>query len=203
MILICSSSFSNTVDSIKTGHSHTGPNTSFEASFKRIQSYRSFVLTASGVAKFSNDSIATIHYSKPFKYTVTYSDSAALTVDKNNRRFKNKGFSNTYESEPFLAMMMYCFDRRCSLEYKGTFDSLIVYQGRTSTRKYLLSVRHDSSLWRELSFLNAKEGIYEHVRFYYKKETSLPSAIAVEKMVGKDIVKDSLVLFNARMDKVR
>jgi hypothetical protein len=100
-------------------------------------------------------------------------------------------------------MMMYCFDRRGDLEYKGTFDSLIVYQGSTNTRKYLLSIHHSSSLWRELSFLNAKGGVYEHVRFYYKKEIPLPWAIAVEKMVGKDIVKDSLVLFNTRMDKVR
>jgi hypothetical protein len=170
----------------------------FQVPFRRIQTYRSFSLFASGTAKFSSDSTIAVTYSKPIKNSVTYYDTVTITADKKNGYYKNSGYKNAPECDPFHILMMYCYSRLQNIVCKGSFDSIQVYAGSTGKRKYLLSLDRTTRLWRELSFVNSNGTVYERTRFYYKNESMPPSSVVVETVTGGKIVKDSLVIGNGK-----
>lgn len=167
-----------------------------QVSFKRIQTYRSFPLAVSGVANFSNDSTISIAYSKPLKYSVTYSDSATITTDKKKGHFRNRGYRDVVECDPFHLLMIYCYGQLQDIVCKGSFDSVMVYSASAGKRKYLLSLDRDSRRWREIAFVTSSGTVYERARFHYKNESVLPLSVVVETVTGKEIVRDSLLIGN-------
>lgn len=167
----------------------------YKVSFRRIQSYRSFVLSASGRADFDRKGKIVVTYNRPFKYSVNYSDSATISISKDTKTYTNNGFRDAVECDPFQALMILCSAQKQDLRYIGAFDSIRIYEGILYGKKCRLSIDRRALLIRDISYVNASGAVYERMIFYYKKVQSMPSSVVVLKSTGGELVRDSLDLF--------
>jgi hypothetical protein len=164
-------------------------------SFQRIQSYRSFVLSASGIAGFSRNEEIVVTYRRPFKYSVSYTDTATISTSKGEKAYKSCGFKDAEVCDPFQALMVNSSVSKQYVRYVGAFDSVRIYEGNMYNKKCRFSIDRKAQLIREITYVNDSGAVYERMLFYYKKDHAVPSSVVVFKSTGGEMVRDSLAFF--------
>lgn len=194
LIVICFGGFSADVDTSKAGQSCLNTYTD-QVSFRRIQSYRSFVLSASGTADFRYDEKIAVTYRKPFKYSVSYTDTVTIAISKGEKTFTSCGFKDAVVCDPFQALMVNCAVQKQDVQYIGAFDSVRIYEGNLYNKKCRFSIDRTSQQIQEITYLNGSGVVFERILFYYKKDKTVPSSVVVFKSTGGELVRDSLAFF--------
>lgn len=194
LLIFCCGAFSENVDTSKVMQPSLNAYPE-KVAFRRIQSYRSFILSASGIADFNSNKEVVVTYRRPFKYSVSYSDTATIALSKDRKVHTDCGFKDVVVSDPFQALMILCTAARQSTQYMGAFDSVWIYEGDLCRKKCRFSIDRTTQLVQEIALLNVSGAVYEQMHFYYKKDLRMPSSIVVFKSTGGELVKDSLVLF--------
>lgn len=194
LLIFCCGVFSDDVDILMIIQPSLNASP-FKMSFRRIQSYRSIVLSASGRADFDSNETIVVTYHRPIKYSVSYSDTATIAISKDAKKYANSGFRDAVEYDPFQALMMLCFAQKQNVRYIGAFDSIWIYEVELYNKKCRFSINRTAQLVREIACVNASGAVYERMLFYYKKDPRMPSSAVVLRSKGGELVRDSLILF--------
>jgi hypothetical protein len=190
-LILCCGAFSANIDTSKNVQQCLNTYLN-KVSFRRIQTYRSVVLEASGRADYDRNEKIVVTYNRPFKQTVSYSDTATITISKDKKTYTNSGFRDAVECDPFQALMIVCSARTQNLQYIGAFDSIWIYDGDFYGKKCRFSIDRISQLVRDIAYVNASGAVYERMLFYYKKDYPMPSSVVVLKSTGGELVRDSV-----------
>jgi len=166
----------------------------YKLTFRRIQTYRSVVLEASGKADFDRNEKIVVTYNRPFKNTVSYSDSATVTISKDTKTYTNNGFRDAVVCDPFQALMILCSVPKQKVHYIGAFDSVRIYEGVLYGIKCRFTIDRIAQQVQEITYVNASGAVYERMLFYYKKGHPFPASVVVLKSTGGELVRDSLGL---------
>jgi hypothetical protein len=193
-LIFCCGVFSEEVDTSRVGQQcpNTYPD---KVSFRRIQSYHSFVLNASGIADFNSNQQIVVVYRRPFKYSVCYTDTATIALGKDGKAYTSRGFKDAEVSDPFQALMVNCSVSKQDARYIGAFDSVRIYEGNLYNKKCRFSIDRTTQLIQEITYVNGTGAVYERMLFYYKKDQAVPSSVVIFKSTGGDLVRDSLAFF--------
>ncbi|HEX2957416.1 MAG TPA: hypothetical protein VHO70_11320 [Chitinispirillaceae bacterium] len=195
ILIVWCSAFSENPDTVTVMQPCLNTASPCKVSFRRIQSYRTFVLRASGVVEFDSNEKVTVTYSRPFKYLVCYSDTATVASKKDKKEHKNYGLRDAEEYDPFQALMIVSSVRKQDLIYIGAFDSVWIYDAAIFRKKSRVSIDRTARLIKEIAFVHNSRAAYERLLFYYKKGHNTPSSVVVLKSTGGELVRDSLTLF--------
>ncbi len=194
LLIFCYAAISSNVDTLKNVQQCLDIYQN-KVPFRRIQTYRSVVLNASGRADFDSNEKVVVTYNRPFKHIVSYSDSFTIIESKDTKTYTNCGLRDVSVCDPFQALMLLCSALKLDIRYIGAFDSTWLYEGDIYRKKCRVSIDRVTQEVREILLVNVLGNVYERMLYYYKKDSRQPSSVVVLKSKGGKLVRDSLSLF--------